>query len=96
MLSVVIPGIVLPGNRQKIPASRFANIGRRGLRTGSAPVQRTSCRVPSPSAAPHARISSNLPSTNTARLRLNFGGMGGYSVIKLVKPIKAVGSWMPH
>jgi hypothetical protein len=27
---------------------------------------------------------------------LNFGGIGGYSVIKLVKPIKTVGSWTPH
>jgi hypothetical protein len=24
---------------------------------------------------------------------LNFGGIGGYSVIKLVKPIKTFGSW---
>jgi hypothetical protein len=27
---------------------------------------------------------------------LNFGGIGGYSVIKLVKPIKTVGSWTPY
>jgi hypothetical protein len=27
---------------------------------------------------------------------LNFGGIGGYSVINLVKPIKTVGSWTPH
>jgi len=27
---------------------------------------------------------------------LNFGGMGGYSVTKLVKPIKTVCSWTPH
>jgi hypothetical protein len=27
---------------------------------------------------------------------LNFGGIGGYSVIKLVKPIKTVGSGTPY
>jgi hypothetical protein len=27
---------------------------------------------------------------------LNFGGIGGYSVTKLVKPIKILGSWTPH
>jgi hypothetical protein len=30
------------------------------------------------------------------RRRLNFGGMGGFLVTKLVKPIKTVGSWTPH
>ena len=37
-----------------------------------------------------------LPSTNRARRRLNFGGMGGFSVCKLVKPIKTVCSWTPN
>ena len=27
---------------------------------------------------------------------MNFGGMGGFLVTKLVKPIKTVGSWTPH
>src|SRR5579864_2922805 len=44
----------------------------------------------------HARISSILPRTNTARRRLNFGGMGGSLVTKLVNPIKTVCSWTPH
>src|ERR1039458_8639810 len=43
-----------------------------------------------------ARISSILPSTNRARWRLNFGGMGGFLVTKLVKPIKTLCSWTPH
>ena len=43
-----------------------------------------------------ARISSILVSTKSARVRLNFGGMGGFLVIKLVKPTKAVCSWTPH
>ena len=35
-------------------------------------------------------------STNSARSRLSFGGMGGFLVIKLVKPTKVFCSWTPH
>ncbi len=44
----------------------------------------------------HDKISSIFPSTNTARRRLNFGGMGGFLVIKFVKPTKIVCSRTPH
>src|ERR1019366_6449776 len=36
----------------------------------------------------HARISSILVRTNSARLRLSFGGIGGYLVNKFVKQTK--------
>jgi hypothetical protein len=42
-----------------------------------------------------AKISSILPNTNSARRRLNFGGIGVCLVIKLVKPTKVFGSWPP-
>jgi hypothetical protein len=34
--------------------------------------------------------------TNWARLRFNLGDMGGFLVIKLVKPTKVFCSWAPH
>jgi len=43
-----------------------------------------------------AKISSILPSTNRARRRLNFGGIGGFLVSKFVKPTKVLSSWPSH
>jgi hypothetical protein len=37
-----------------------------------------------------------LPSTNRARRRLNFGGIGGFLVSKFVKPTKVLSSWPSH
>src|SRR6266566_1065803 len=42
-----------------------------------------------------ARISLILVSTNWARRRLSLGSIGGFLVMKLVKPIKAFRSWPP-
>src|SRR5205807_6884091 len=42
-----------------------------------------------------ARISSILVSTNWARRRLSLGSIGGFLVMKLVKPIKLFRSWAP-
>src|SRR5207237_4421555 len=41
------------------------------------------------------KISSILVSTNWARRRLSLGSIGGFLVMKLVKPIKAFCSWPP-
>src|ERR1700737_4358920 len=43
----------------------------------------------------HARISSILVRTNSARLRLSCGGIGGYLVSKFVKQTK-INSWLRH
>src|SRR5208283_5059447 len=43
----------------------------------------------------HARISSILVRTNSARLRLSFGGIGGHLVNKFVKQTK-IDSWLAH
>src|SRR5439155_4742596 len=43
-----------------------------------------------------ARISLILVSTNWARRRLSLGSIGGFLVMKLVKPIKLFSSWPPH
>ena len=43
----------------------------------------------------HARISSIFASTNSGRRRLNFDGIGGLLVIKLVKPTKILCPWTP-
>jgi hypothetical protein len=40
-------------------------------------------------------ISSILVRTNSARLRLSFGGIGGYLVNKCVKQTK-IDSWLAH
>src|ERR1035441_1457080 len=42
-----------------------------------------------------ARISSILVRTNSARLRLSFGGIGGHLVNKFVKQTK-IDSWLAH
>src|ERR1019366_2161512 len=43
----------------------------------------------------HARIPSILVRTNSARLRLSWGGIGGYLVNKFVKQTK-IDSWLAH
>src|SRR6266853_1602613 len=43
----------------------------------------------------HARISSILVRTKRARLRLSFGGIGGYLINKFVKQTK-INSWLAH
>src|ERR1019366_10775205 len=43
----------------------------------------------------HARISSILVRTNRARLRLSWGGIGGYLVNKFVKQTK-IHPWLAH
>src|SRR5271157_1331068 len=54
-------------------------------------VSRSSCFLCS-----QARISSILVSTNRARRRSSFGGIGGFLVRKLVKPTKVLCSWPPY
>jgi len=95
MPSASIPENASPETHQSISNFPAASTVPPAPRRDSAPVRRTWCRAPSLRCS-QTRISSILPSTNTARRRLNFGGMGGFLVIKLVKPTKIVCSWTPN
>ena len=94
-LSFAILEISFPGTRQRFYLS-MRQYCPPEPRTRSGRVPRTWCRARFSFLCFHARISSILPSTNRARSRLSFGGMGGSLVIKFVKPTKVFCSWAPH
>jgi hypothetical protein len=83
-----------PESHRTTSGSPASSIVPLAPRTDTWLARRTGCPVPSLSAFP-TPISSILVRTNSARLRLSWGGIGGYLVNKFVKQTK-IDSWLAH
>ena len=74
-------------------SSPGANTAPTALRRGTGPNPQSADRVPVHVSFSQVRISSILPRTKTARLRLSSGGIRGRRLIhKFVKPVKVARS----